>query len=163
MTIQPVGRILTFFQRPFNLIVLVFVGIPLLFFLGFIVGTVRARHTQEELSRKTVEFEVTQELLIRTQLQHELVRLHGRLGLAMYEANRNNFADAAINATQFFDGLRAALSNRRLPEVANRAELESILAVRDEISSDLALADAGVKQKLSEQYVRFDRAISISG
>ncbi len=162
MTIQPVRRISTAFQRPVTIIILILVGIPLFFFLGFIPGALQARHAREELSRKAAEVEVIREQLTRTQLQHKLARLHGTLGLVMYEANRNNFANAAADATQFFDGLRAALSNKRLPEIANRAELESILAERDAISSDVARADAGVKAKLSDLYVRFDQAISLA-
>lgn len=132
------------------------------FFLGFIPGTLRARHANEELSRKAAEVEVIREQLARTQLQHKLARLHGTLGLVMYEANRNNFANAAADATRFFDGLRTALSNQRLAEVADRAKLESILAERDAISSDVARADAAVKAKLSDLYVRFDQAISLA-
>lgn len=141
--------------RPISVLILILIGIPLVFFMGYAVGGTRTGLVLDELEHQTIELSTARQQLSRTGLQRDLSRLEGKLGLAMYEANRNNFANAAADATQFFDGLRAALTNPALTGVANRAELESILGTRDTVTSGLARADAGVKQQLADLYVRF--------
>ncbi|MDQ6801540.1 MAG: hypothetical protein M3041_11945 [Acidobacteriota bacterium] len=157
MTIQSEGSFKSL--RPLSRLILIFLGIPLVFAIGFAFATIRAQSERQELASRAAEAAAARRQLARTQLQHNLARLQGTLGLVMYEANRNNFANATSYAAQFFDGLRAALSNRDLPTVADGAQLESILAMRDEISSALARADPAVKQKLADLYVQFDRDI----
>lgn len=109
------------------------------FLLGYVPSCVSARNTQEQNAR----------------LVHELslANLRGRLGMASYEANRNNYANAAQFSTEFFNGLREAIDNTK--DETMKQKLESMLARRDEIISNLAQTDPAVKEKLAQMYADF--------
>lgn len=132
---------------------IVFVLAALVLFLaGFVPATLKARRARAEASSSATE-------LAEVRLERDLARLHGTLGLALYEANRNNFADAGQRATEFFDGLRRTLSDPAL--AGPRAmRFQAFLDRRDEISGDLARAEAGVKEKLARMYVDFAGALA---
>jgi hypothetical protein len=73
-----------------------------------------------------------------------------QLGMMSYEVNRDNYGLAAQAATPFFDGVRSAIAYPANPDVTQA--LQAVLARRDEITSDLAQVNAGVKTKIAEMY-----------
>jgi hypothetical protein len=109
------------------------------FLLGYVPSCVSARNAREQNARLDYEL--------------KLAELRGGLGMASYEANRNNFANAAQFATVFFNGLREAIDNTK--DEAMKQKFESILARRDEITSNLAQTDPAIKEKLAEMYAAF--------
>lgn len=97
--------------------------------------------------------------LIAGELRHEKARVEARvdgyetlaiLGMAGYEANRNNFASAAESATRFFDRLQRVAG--ATSDVDARQKLKELETRRDEITANLAAADPAVKQKLADMY-----------
>jgi len=133
-----------------TLIVLILIAAA--FLGGWIPEWLAARRAAQEAASARVG-------VAQLESQRDLARLEGKLGLVMYEANRNNFADASTRATDFFNGLTAALQKPAAAAVSKEAELRSILARRDDIGADLARADQAVKQKLADMYVQYDAAL----
>jgi hypothetical protein len=134
------------------------VGIILIFLAGYIPGSSRARSAAEESRQSAERLGETEEVLAQRQYDLEVARLRGELGEILHEANINNFANAAEQASSFFDRLGDALKSPHLGPGARREVLETIYARRDEISADLARADPGVKTKLAEMYMQFGAA-----
>lgn len=73
-----------------------------------------------------------------------------QLGMMSYEVNRDNYGLAAQVATVFFDRVRAESGGPADQEMTKA--LQAVLARRDEITSDLALASPAVKAKIAEMY-----------
>jgi hypothetical protein len=90
---------------------------------------------------------------IRLQQNLKLADLRGHLGMASYEANRNNYANAAQQSTDFFNGLRETINDAS--DATLKQNLEKIAARRDEITTNLAQADPAVKEKLAQTYADF--------
>lgn len=109
------------------------------FAAGYIPSCVGARSAEE---RNT-----------RLQQNLKLAELRGHLGMASYEANRNNYANAAQQSTEFFNGLRETISSTN--DAALKQNLEKFSARRDEITTNLAQADPAVKEKLAQAYADF--------
>jgi hypothetical protein len=109
------------------------------FALGYIPSCVSARSAEERN--------------VRLQQNLRLSDLQGHLGMASYEANRNNYASAAQQSTEFFNGLREIISN--IDDATLKQSLEKVLARRDEITTNLAQADPAVKEKLAQAYADF--------
>ena len=128
-------------RKPFDLKkVAVAAGVLIaVFALGYIPSCVSARSAQE---RNT-----------RLQRDLKLSDLQRHLGMASYEANRNNFANAAQQSTEFFNGLRDIINN--IDDATLKQNLEKVLARRDEITTNLAQADPAVKEKLAQSYADF--------
>lgn len=128
-------------QKPFDLKkVAVAAGILVgVFALGYIPSCVSARSAEERS--------------IRLQRNLKLSDLQGHLGMASYEANRNNYASAAQQSTEFFNGLREMSDNTG--DATLKQSLEKVLARRDEITTNLAQADPAVKEKLAQTYADF--------
>ena len=128
-------------QKPFDLKkVGVAAGILIaVFALGYIPSCVSARGAEERSTR--------------LQRNLKLTDLQGHLGMASYEANRNNYASAAQQSTEFFNGLRETSDNTA--DTVLKQSLEKILARRDEITTNLAQADPAVKEKLAQAYADF--------
>lgn len=137
-------------------IVVVLVAI---FLAGYLPGRSRARAAAAETERVSERLQESQATLAQTQFDLQVARLRGHLGETLHEANANNYSVAAERATAFFDGLREAVNNPHLAPGERRQILEAVLARRDEISADLARADAAVKGKLAEMYMQFGRAV----
>ncbi len=135
------------------------IAVVVIFLAGFTPAFLSVRRVRHELNQTSAQLASLSDELSRARLQGDLARLEGKLGLVVYEANRNNFANASMLAAQFFDGLRSALKRKSIAAVAKRSELEAILARSNEISGDLARADQAVKQKLADIYFRFDAAL----
>ena len=113
-------------------------GLALLsaFLLGYAPASITARADRAE----------------RDRLAHALAvaDLQIQLGMMSYEANRDNFGLAGQLATVFFDGVRSESAGAIDQNVVT--SLQAILARRDEITTDLAQANPGVKSKLAELY-----------
>jgi hypothetical protein len=109
------------------------------FALGYIPSCVSARSAEERSTR--------------LQRSLRLSDLQGHLGMASYEANRNNYASAAQQSTEFFNGLREMIDNTG--DATLKQSLEKVLARRDEITTNLAQADPAVKEKLAQAYADF--------
>lgn len=117
------------------------------FLLGFVPATLTARDARAEQHR------LTQQLAVAS--------IQVQLGMMSYEVNRDNYGLAAELATPFFDGVRGAIANPADQEVTK--SLQAVLARRDEITSDLAKADAGVKHKIAELYADLFRLTRTPG
>ncbi|MEK6323763.1 MAG: hypothetical protein AABN33_19140 [Acidobacteriota bacterium] len=128
-------------HKPFNLTKLAVAAGALIavFSLGYIPSCVSARSAEERN--------------IRLQNNLKLADLRGQLGMASYEANRNNYASAAQHSTEFFNGLRETINNAS--DATLRQYLEKFLARRDEITTNLSQADPAVKEKLAQAYADF--------
>jgi hypothetical protein len=83
----------------------------------------------------------------------KLVDLHNRLGMTSYEANRNNYANAAQMSTDFFNGLKETMDIT--DDEPLKQKLQPMSKRRDEITTNLAQADPGVKEKLAQMYAEF--------
>jgi hypothetical protein len=114
------------------------------FALGYIPSCVNARSAEERN--------------IRLQRSLRLSDLQGHLGMASYEANRNNYASAAQQSTEFFNGLRETINS--IDDATLKQNLEKVLARRDEITTNLAQADPAVKEKLAQAYADFFQIIA---
>jgi hypothetical protein len=112
---------------------LVLVGV---FLLGYVPAELSARAARAERDR------LTHRLALAT--------LQLQLGMMSYHVNRDNYGLAAQLATPFFDGVRSAIAEPTDPEVTR--SLQAILARRDEMTSDLARANQGVKTKIADLY-----------
>jgi hypothetical protein len=131
-----------------------------IFLLGFIPPTLRARSAAQELTRMSAQSAEKDAVLARARLDTQVARLRGTLGKAFYEANRNNFASAAEQAAAFFDGVRdAGTSSAMQPGSERQRLLQQMLARREEIAADLARADPGAKEKLAAMFLQFERAV----
>jgi hypothetical protein len=106
------------------------------FLLGYVPASLSARAARAEQDRLTHKL--------------ALAALQVQLGMMSYEVNRDNYGLAAQLATPFFDGVRSEMAGPADQEVTQ--SLQAVLARRDEITSDLAKANAGVKAKIAELY-----------
>lgn len=139
---------------------LIAAAVFLIFLAGYLPASWRARGTAEELKISNAQLAEAQAQLAQTRYDLEVARLRGRLGEVLQEANANNYGNAAAQASAFYDGLREAIASPQLPSASERRTvLEALQARRDEISADLARADAGVKAKLAEMYIQFGAAV----
>ena len=94
----------------------------------------------------------------KAQLEYKvrLGDLRDKVGMASYEANRNNYANAAQFSGEFFDGLLSLIGDTRDDQF--KQKLQQIAARRDEITTNLAQADPVVKEKLAQMYAAFFQA-----
>jgi hypothetical protein len=117
----------------------------MVFLLGYVPSCVDARSVREENAR------LSQKL--------KLAELRGQLGMMSYEANRNNYANSAQLSTDFFNGLREAVSS--INDEAMKKKLEALLTRRDEITVNLAEPNPAVKDKLAQMYAEFYQATAL--
>lgn len=111
----------------------------MVFLLGYIPSWLKTRSVQEQNSR--LEYKL------------KLAELHGRLGMMSYEANRNNYANAAQFSTAFFSDLRKVADDTESGTL--KQKVQPILSRRDEITANLAEPNPGVKEKLAQMYADF--------
>ncbi len=109
------------------------------FLIGYVPSCVSARSAQQQ----------------RAQLESRLrlSDLRGRLGMASYEANRNNYANAMQFSTEFYTGLRDLIEDTE--DQTAKKKMQDMMTRRDEITTNLAQADPAVKEKLSAMYAEF--------
>jgi hypothetical protein len=79
-----------------------------------------------------------------------LTGLLNKLGMASFEVNRNNYANAAQYSTEFFNGLRETTNGTA--DNGLKQKLQSILDRRDEITGKLAEGNPSVKETLAQMY-----------
>jgi hypothetical protein len=113
--------------------------LAIVFLLGYVPSYWKARSLEKE-----------QALL---EQQFSLARLHSQLGMASFEANRNNYHNAAEYSNRFFSGLRAVIDNAG--DAALAEKLQAVSAGRDSITTYLAKADPAVKDKIAQMYADF--------
>jgi len=113
-------------------------GIALIavFLLGYLPATLSSRRAQAQKS----------DLAYKLSLEE----LRSQLGMSSYEANRNNFANAAQFSGEFFNGLRNIVDATR--DETLKQKLQAALSRRDEITTHLAEANPVVKEKLAQMY-----------
>lgn len=111
-------------------------ALVLVFLLGYIPSCVSARSAEERAAR--------------LESRAKMNDLLSQAGMASYEANRNNYASAADYSGRFFNSLASFLNESR--DEALRQKLQPMLALRDEITTNLAQADPVVKPKLAQIY-----------
>jgi hypothetical protein len=92
--------------------------------------------------------------LEQTELDLRLANLHRQLGIASYEAERNNFASSAAAARVFFDGCRSVVNEYKFEnQPRTRLALQSYAASSDQILGQLANADPAVKERLASLFL----------
>lgn len=137
----------------------VFVVIVAIFLAGYLPERLRARAASAETASLSERLTRSEATLAQTQFDLQVARLRGHLGETLHDANANNFGVASERATLFFNRLSEAVNSPQLPPGNRRQILEALLARRDEISADLARADAAVKSKLSAMYMQLGGAV----
>jgi type II secretory pathway pseudopilin PulG len=139
---------------------LIVIAVIAVFLAGLVPGWLRTRRVFVEYTQCQESLRQTEANLAQAQLDLQIARLRGDLGEVMQEANANNFGVAAERATRFFDGVRAVAASDQLSQALERRKvLEAVLARRDAISADFALADPAVKSKLAEMYMHLGEAV----
>ncbi len=114
---------------------------------GYIPATLRARDLQARLET--------------TALDLRLATLHRQLGTASHEAQRNNFAAASAAARAFFDDCRTlAETEPFVNEPRTRGAISAYAGARDEITTQLALADPQVRERLAGMYLAMDGVLA---
>ena len=90
----------------------------------------------------------------QTELDLRLANLHRQLGVASFEAQRNNFAESATAARAFFDGCRSVVNQYKLEDQPRtRLALQSYASYSDTILGQLANADPAVKERLASLFL----------
>jgi len=124
------------------------------FLIGFVPGRLTTHSLNNQLQQKeqvlaeqASDFQ-EQQALSRAKLR--LAELNNQLGMLMIMTQEKNFGEARERSTQFFDGLRQYTQDAQDQNL--REKLTVILNRRDEITTDLALANAGVSNKLRALY-----------
>ena len=79
-----------------------------------------------------------------------LTGLLNKLGMASFEVNRNNYANAGQYSTEFFNGLRETTNGTA--DAGLKQKLQSMLGRRDEITGKLAEGNPSVKETLAQMY-----------
>lgn len=131
-------------------------GVLVVFLVGFLPSYLYSRSVAKDLVQAEERVALAESRLSEVEFDLELARLRGELGELLQAVNENNFGTAANKASEFFDGVRqAATSEHAVANSTRREALDTVLARRDEISSDLARADAGVKAKIEALYMQF--------
>jgi hypothetical protein len=123
-------------REPVKKIVIAAGALIAAFLIGYVPSCMSARNAEEGKARLERRLKLTD--------------LRGRIGMASYEANRNNYANAAAFSSEFFN-LLAETVNASTDD-ALRQRLQPLLARRDEITTNLAQADPSVKDKLAQMY-----------
>ncbi|HET9531632.1 MAG TPA: hypothetical protein VFQ92_14845 [Blastocatellia bacterium] len=123
-------------QEPVKKIVIAAGALIAAFLIGYVPSCVSARNAEEEKAR--------------LERRLKLADLRGRIGMASYEANRNNYANAAAFSSEFFNLLAETINTST--DDALKQTLQPLLARRDEITTNLAQADPSVKDKLAQMY-----------
>ena len=146
--------------------VVIWIGIAvvvavLLFLAGYLPQSRQRAALREDQERQLKATTQLESELARTRVQRDLGRAQGKLGMVLFEVNRNNFASASQRSTEFFDALREATGAQAFTFAVPRNEpFRAMLARRDEISADLARSDPAVRQKLTDMYLQFEQALA---
>lgn len=92
--------------------------------------------------------------LEQTELDLRLANLHRQLGVAAYEAQRNNFATSATVSRTFFDGCRSVVHEYKFEDQPRtHLALRTYASYSDTILGQLANADPAVKERLASLFL----------
>jgi hypothetical protein len=117
--------------------------IALLLAFSFVLG-----YAPKELERRRLV-----ETLQQTELDLRLANLHRQIGIANFEAQRNNFASSAAAARVFFDGCRGVVQEFELADrPRTKLALQAYASSSDTILAQLASADPAVKEQLASLF-----------
>jgi hypothetical protein len=95
--------------------------------------------------------------LATTRLDLRLSELHRIAGVASHEAQRNNYANAAAAASEFFHGCRVlAQSEPFTNRPRTKLAITAYAASEREIAPMLATADPQAKERLANLYLTMD-------
>ena len=131
-------------------------GKRVLLVLVLLVLAFAAGHVPQKLRADRLE-----ETLRTTSLDLELATAHRDLGIAALEAQRSNFANAAVAAGRFFDACARLAPNPAFDEQPRtRIALGGYASQRDEISVQLATADPAVVHRLASLYLTMEGVLS---
>jgi hypothetical protein len=109
------------------------------FLLGYLPATLNSQRAQ--VQRSDLDYKL------------KLAELCSQLGMSSYEANRNNFANAAQFSSEFFNGLRTVVDATK--DETLKQKLQAVLSRRDEITTNLGEPNPVVKEKLAQMYADF--------
>ncbi len=91
--------------------------------------------------------------LEQTELDLRLANLHRQLGMASFEAQQNNFANAATHARLFFDGCRSVVNDHKFEgQPRTQLALRAYASTSDVVLGQLANADPAVKERLASLF-----------
>jgi hypothetical protein len=114
--------------------------------IGFLLGYVPSSISSSSTQRQNAELE----------RKLSVADLGNQLAMASYEANRNNYANAAEFSSRFFNGLPEIITGSK--DQPLRQKLQAMLLHRDGITSNLAQVDQTVKEKLALMYAEYFQA-----
>jgi len=124
---------------------------------GFLIGAAFVAGYMPQKQRA----DTLEETLEATKLDLALANAHRDLGVAALESQRNNYANAAMAATRFFDACARLASHPALAsQPRTRIALGAYAAQRDQISVQLGTADPSVAQRLSSLYFTMDGVLA---
>lgn len=110
---------------------------------------------------KEMETRRLERTLAARDLDLRLANLHRLLGVASHEAQRNNYANAADAARQFFDGCRSTIHEYDFHDMPRtRLALSSYGSQGDVILGKLANGEPDVKERLAELYLTMDGVLA---
>lgn len=113
------------------------------FFVGLLIGFVPQYFSNASAQRQMERtLEETRAQASAAEAGARRLRLGVGLAMLLVEAEEKNFGQAGERSTRFFDGLRDILAGEGGESA--RAQLQQILARRDEITAGLATANADV-------------------
>jgi type II secretory pathway pseudopilin PulG len=125
---------------------------------GFWPQYQKARQAQRDLAAATGQ-------LAHAQSELRLCALQARLLAIIGQASDRNYGNASVLATPFFDQVRREADQQSEPQA--KAALESILAQRDAVTSDLAKGDPGSLNVLegleNTMFNLVERTLNITG
>jgi len=106
---------------------------------------------------KMLEVRRLDESLATTRLDLRLADLHRTLGVASHEAQRNNYANAAVAASEFFHGCRELAQTEPFTgRPHTRNAITAYAGAEKEIAPMLATADPQAKERLASLYLTMD-------
>lgn len=115
------------------------------FLIGYVPSMISSRATEQQ----------------NVELEHKIkaAELGSQLAMASYEANRNNYANAAQFSSRFFDGVGGIIGETK--DQALKQKLQGMLARRDEVTANIAQADPSVKEKLAQMVAEYFEATHV--
>lgn len=124
-----------------------------LFLLALAFG---AGYVPQWLESRTLRAE-----LVTADLELHLANAHRRLGVASQEAQRNNYANAAEAARQFFDESATLVRMNAFDgEPRTRVALLAYVAQRDQVMALLAAADPSSRETLASLFLTMDGVLA---
>jgi hypothetical protein len=120
------------------------------FLIGFVPQYVKAKRLENDGIQ----------LSLRVGQEIELDDLRDLAALAYVQASQKNYGLAGQTCSQFFE--HAAETLDRASDQRNRKALESLLAMRDNITAELAKGDPGVLNDLQDLFLK-TRQMTIGG